>query len=112
MYSVADLDEIELAVDINGFRMSWIHICEGLKHEMYPKLASAIRQIIQVHDAATDIADSRDLKVGLYDIKANIDKAIDYLKTKRKLAVEERNHLKDFIERAIEFALITINNKS
>ena len=108
VFSATDLNEIEQVFNKKETKLSWLHICNAIKHEMYPKLASAIRPIIQDQKHDEDSSDDEDtLKIGLYDIQQNVNKVIEYLKTKRKLAVEERDYLKRLIERAV-----TNNNQS
>ena len=109
IFSCSDLKEIEQVFNKRESKLSWLNICNAIKHEMYPKLASAIRPIIQdqKQDEHSTDDDEEQLKIGLYDIQQNLDNVIEYLKKKRRLAVEERDYLKRLIERAI-----TNNNQS
>ena len=105
IYSAEELNEIEAIVNEKHLQ-TWFNICNAIKHEMYPKLASAIRPIIsdQNDDGKSDNhADQNreQLKIALHDIKGNVNKVIEYLKTKRKLGAEERAYLKRLCQRAI-----------
>ena len=105
IFSDTDLNDIEEVFNEKQSKISWLNICNAIKHEMYPKLASAIRPIIREQNEDKDNVDDDEnkntLKIGLYDIEENVEKVIEYLKTKRKLGVEERDYLKKLIKRAI-----------
>ena len=109
IFTRTDLNETEQVFNNKELKLSWLNICNAIKHEMYPKLASAIRPIIQdqKHDEESSDDDEDTLNIGLYEIQQNVKNVIEYLKTKRKLAVEESEYLKRLIQRAI-----TNNNQS
>ena len=110
IYSAIDLNEIE---EVFTSKPTWFNICNVIKHEMYPKLASAIMAITE-DEFKSEAIDHNiySISIPLYSIKENIEEVIQYLKTKRKLAIEERNYLRMFIQRALQFVPITINSTS
>ena len=88
-------------------------ICNAVKHEMYPKIASAIMAIIEDEEKEDTVnSNIYSTKIPLYRIKGNIDKVINHLKTVRKLAIEERNYPKMLIERANTFIPFTKDSQS
>ena len=74
------------------FELDWDRICNCIGHEMWPKLASSIRAI--VNEAKNEIK-SKD-----FSEEKNVEKIIDILKNKRNLVIEERTYLKQLIKRA------------
>lgn len=109
LFSAQELNEIQKAVSNEKFKMNWILICEGLKHEMYPKLSNTIRSMVITEEEKSNNHN----KIYLHDIDTNnINKVINYLKKQRKLAIEERIYLRNFIKRAMQFIPITSDNKS
>ena len=115
IFTPADIDEIAFAFNTQ-FRISWYNIINCIKHEMYPKIGSAIRPIIYNGEIKQQDSDSDDdeiaSKVDLYDLsKTQEVKVIQYLKTKRKLPIEERNYLSNLIQRARSFIPITTQNR-
>eukprot|EP01084_Bolivina_argentea_P019827 36867_1 len=89
-------------VQASDFVMDWGKICNGIRHEMWPKLASAVRAIIN----------NKKTKVEQNDLSNDcIDKVINILKQERHLAVEERQYLRRTLQRASHFVPISANNK-
>eukprot|EP01084_Bolivina_argentea_P308635 533733_1 len=83
-------------------KITWFNIANCVNHEMYPKLGSAIRAIVNKSDINNGGGD--DAKIGLYDLESKHIKIMTaILKEKRNLGVEERNYLKKLIERALDF---------
>eukprot|EP01084_Bolivina_argentea_P193897 332639_1 len=113
-FTPLDLDEIEYAVnkqmDKNQeieFRMSWYNVCKCVRQEMWPKLANALKSIVNNDDKTT-----KD-KIDPHDLSNNaIDKIIQNLKSKRHLAIEERKYLKELIARSRLFIPVPNNNTS
>ena len=70
-------------------KLSWSDICNVVKHEMYPKLASAMRSIIDEQQDTEvgnffkqllqNFTSDNTSNIGLYDIEDQIDKVIEYL---------------------------------
>ena len=90
-YTESQLDEIAHATQ---YQQTWTKIASCVSHEMYGKLSSAIKSIVNNHK----------YDIGLYDIdNKHIDKMIDILKTKRNLGIEERVYLKKLCKRAKQF---------
>ena len=91
------------------FKISWINICNCIQHEMYPKVASAVRQFINNHSNHNE--DEKSL-IDLYDLSVESEtKLIDFLKTKTKLPLEERTYLRQLIQRARSFKPIPKNHQ-
>eukprot|EP01084_Bolivina_argentea_P017319 32348_1 len=101
-YTQTDLeDKIELDIysrsvssesETKPFQINWIHIANCVAHEMYPKLSSTIRSIINQSDIA------------LFDVdQIHINEMLNILKTKRGLAIEEIIYLRKLCNRAINF---------
>eukprot|EP01083_Nonionella_stella_P303686 1052189_1 len=80
------------------FKLSWNHLIECIKHEMWPKLASVIQGMVNNDDEKQnqmiDVDNVSD------DCVRNI---IDVLRTKRHLPSEECKYLKQIIARAKQF---------
>eukprot|EP01084_Bolivina_argentea_P214726 364516_1 len=76
------------------FEMNWSKACNGISHEMWPKLSSAVKAIID-HT-------KNNIELQKIDVP-NIDKVINILAEKRFLAVEERTYLRLFLARAALF---------
>ena len=96
----------------NQFKMSWSHIINCVKHEMYPKLASTIQSIIDRQNS-NQSTKTKKLQTELYDINTtSIRKLLNYLKTKRKLPIEEVKYLTNLIKRAQSFTVPTEPNRS
>eukprot|EP01083_Nonionella_stella_P221520 791352_1 len=80
------------------FKLSWNHLIECIKHEMWPKLASVIQAMVNNDDEKQNgMIDADDVSD---DCVRNI---IDVLKTKRHLPSEECEYLKQLIARAKQF---------
>ena len=73
------------------FELNWDRICECIGHEMWPKLASSIRGI--VNDQKNNIK-SDDFS------DKTVQEIIEILKAKRNLAIEERMYFKALVQRA------------
>eukprot|EP01084_Bolivina_argentea_P314599 544914_1 len=87
-YKEEDIDYKSMNEDI----LDWTQVCNGISHEMWPKLASAVKSIV------TDQAiNQHDLSV------TSIDKVIDILKNKRNLCIEEQEYLRRFLQQAAAF---------
>eukprot|EP01084_Bolivina_argentea_P019828 36870_1 len=85
-----EIDFIEEKHDI--FKMSWAKACNAISHEMWPKLASAVKSIVN------------DKNINEYDINNDcINKVITILKEERHLAVEERQYLCQLLKRGSRF---------
>ena len=93
-----------------GFNMSWFHICNCIEHEMYPKIASAVKSFINNHQHDEKKDNDENSFINL-DTKTE-KKLIHFLKTKRKLPIEERSYLKNLIKRARSFRPISNINRS
>eukprot|EP01084_Bolivina_argentea_P132096 233106_1 len=115
IFSPSDMNEISVAVNNTQnekdeqFKMSWDHILEAIKHEMYPKLSSAIKSIINYSNNQQNMQVNEDdekntIKIELYDLTdKSRDNVIEFLKEKRKLKIEERKYLYGLINRARSF---------
>eukprot|EP01084_Bolivina_argentea_P171570 297239_1 len=79
--------------------MDWFKACNGIQHEMWSKLAIAVKSII--------IDDATKIKMDNLSEK-NIIQVINILKNRRHLAIEERGYLRRFLRRAANFK---INNQ-
>eukprot|EP01084_Bolivina_argentea_P083588 151345_1 len=88
-----------------NFRLNWLHIIECIRHEMWPKLASSIYAIIDNKDEA------KHKIIDLYNLDGDtISDVIEILKSKRHLAIEERDYLRNLIKRAKQFNPISCDN--
>ncbi len=87
-------DNNEASEALVEFELNWDRICNCIGHEMWPKLASSIRGI--VNEQKNEIK-SEDFS------EESIEKIIEILKGKRNLAIEERIYLKALTERAKAF---------
>eukprot|EP01084_Bolivina_argentea_P260536 440016_1 len=83
------------------FELNWRHIANCVDKEMYAKLGSAIRSIIDEDKAS---------KQHIIQSTKNVDELMDILKNKRNLGIEERQYLRNLIKRAQHFVPITKNN--
>eukprot|EP01084_Bolivina_argentea_P019825 36857_1 len=80
------------------FRMDWFKACNGINHEIFPKLSSAVRGIIN----------GKAKEIDKYDLSQKcINKVIGILKEEQYLAIEEREYLRLFLQRASTFKPIT-----
>eukprot|EP01084_Bolivina_argentea_P123314 218534_1 len=78
--------------------MDWERVCNGINHELWPKIANAVRAIIN----------DKDKPIDKYDFSKDcIDKVMDILKKERYLPNEERQYLRRVLQRAIAFTQIT-----
>eukprot|EP01084_Bolivina_argentea_P044027 81057_1 len=83
----------------NNFRMDWWKVCNAISHEMWPILSSTVKAIIDNTDA------EKHKIINVYKLTDDvIDDVIDILKTQRHLAVEERQYLKQLVQRAATFS--------
>eukprot|EP01084_Bolivina_argentea_P114743 204231_1 len=83
----------------DNFQMSWNHVSQCVAHEMWPKLASAIKGIVNNAD------ETQHPMIDAYDLSdKNTDNIINILKSERQLAIEEREYLKKLVKRAREFS--------
>jgi len=75
------------------FALNWERICNCIAHEMWPKLASTLRGILneEKHEIKSENISEE-----------SIDKIIEILKGKRNLANEERIYFKALAQRAME----------
>ena len=97
IFSNNELDELQSVFNKTQFKMSWNHITNCIKHEMYPKLANTINSIINNQN--------QEIRIGLHDIdKHSCNKLLQYLKTQRKLGFEEREYLSNLFKRARSYA--------
>ena len=71
-------------------RMTWMNIANCVDHEMYTKLGSVLRAIVDEHDKHEQEINAQ-----------SMDELMEILKRKRNLCVEERAYLRRLIERAI-----------
>eukprot|EP01084_Bolivina_argentea_P256590 432054_1 len=86
----------------NNFHMNWTYICNAIQHEMWPKLANAVRAIINNED------ETKHKKIDLNDLSQQcIDNVINILRNDRYLALEERQYLRSLIKRATTFNSIS-----
>eukprot|EP01084_Bolivina_argentea_P073319 133044_1 len=82
--------------------VTWNHLLNCINHEMWPKLSSVIKAMIE-NDDNKDVVVSN-----TYDLSDNcIDNVIDKLRKKRYLPSEECQYLRKLIIRAREFNLGT-----
>ena len=79
------------------FTMKWTNICNCIRHEMAPKIASIITFYTNEEDDLTTSSESN---------------LIQQLKHKRKLGIEERAYLIKLIQRSRSFELIADDNTS
>eukprot|EP01084_Bolivina_argentea_P146495 256492_1 len=84
--------------------MNWKNVCQCVKQQMWPKLSSTIKSIVDnsTSDNASIFWDN-----GITD--ESIDVVINQLKEKRHLPAEEREHLRKLIGRTKNFTPV-INN--
>eukprot|EP01084_Bolivina_argentea_P299751 516725_1 len=80
--------------------IDWFKACNGIAHELWPKLASTVKTIVSNKDNNIDVQQVNQM---------NIDKVMETLRG-RYLGVEEQYYLKQFLIRAASFT--PINNKS
>ena len=97
-YNFDDGDAMNTTIQFSWnspFKMKWVNICNCIRHEMYPRIASAIISLIDDNDDLTTYPASY---------------LFEQLETKRKLRLEERNYLIQLIQRAQSFKPITIDD--
>eukprot|EP01084_Bolivina_argentea_P102159 183062_1 len=75
------------------FEMTWSHITNCVRHEMWPKLSSILQSIVDNHEEIK----KEDLK------QQNIDAILRELKTKRNLEQDELKYFLNLIKRAKNF---------
>eukprot|EP01084_Bolivina_argentea_P249156 416972_1 len=76
------------------FQMNWLRACNGISHEMWPKLASVVKATIN---------DSK-IKIESNDMSNHtIDKVIESVKQDKHLPIEETKYLTEFLYRAAVF---------
>ena len=91
------------------FKIIWLNVCNCVQHEMYPKIASTIKSFINHQNDEKQDNEEKSLIDLDIDMEA---KLIKFLKTKRKLPIEERTYLKHLIQRARSFKSINKNSIS
>eukprot|EP01083_Nonionella_stella_P016513 46098_1 len=80
------------------FKISWNHLMECIRHEMWPRLASVIKAMLDNEDEKQNaITDVHDLG------NACVRDVVNILKTKRHLPDEECEYLTQLIIRAKQF---------
>eukprot|EP01084_Bolivina_argentea_P311449 539092_1 len=80
--------------------INWMHIANCVQHEMYPKLASALRSIINTQQ-----------KFNFYDLtEYSAQQMINQLKTQRNVPIEERQYLNALVKRAERFTTFAIES--
>eukprot|EP01084_Bolivina_argentea_P128673 227401_1 len=83
-----------LSIKKINFRMDWQKACNAIKHEMWSKLASSVRAIVN----------DKNRNIDQYDLSVEcINKVINILKEERHLAVEEREYLRKLLKRCAKF---------
>eukprot|EP01084_Bolivina_argentea_P195341 335131_1 len=83
--------------------MNWERICNGISHEMWPKLANIIRAIIR----------DKNRNIKEFDISEKcMGDVIDILKDERHLPSEETDYLREALTRATEFDPIAFDDQN
>eukprot|EP01084_Bolivina_argentea_P250554 419849_1 len=84
------------------FPIGWNNVCKYIHQDMWPKLASIVKSIID------DEQRKKNTKFDINNLSdQNIDYVIDILKDKRHLPMEERTYLIQLIKRCRQFVSIT-----
>ena len=107
MFSDEELEELEAVFNPNPpttFKISWQHIVNCARHELFPKLATAIKKVVNNPNKAAFNIDEYDLD------DASINKMLQYLKNTRNLSDEVIKYLHALIKRAVSFTPINLNN--
>ena len=105
-------EKTDKLLTISDIKMNWHKICNCIEHEMYPKVASAIRTLINKQNQNDPKKNDGETLIDQYDLSPKSEsKLIESLKTKKKLAIEERTYLQGLIERARSFTPIQNNHQ-
>eukprot|EP01084_Bolivina_argentea_P018660 34714_1 len=99
---------------IASFKMDWMKICECVSHEMWPKLSSIIKSIINENniDIHKIKNESKNMEENKYNSEINRSEnskiIVDKLK-KRNIEIEAIQYLEKLIQRAVAFKLMNNN---
>ncbi len=83
--------------------MNWMKACNGISHELWSKLGSAVKAIINDKDKNIDPQKLNE---------ENIETVIKILKEERHLAIEERHYLRSFYKEQLHLNQSQINHRN
>ena len=91
-FSTTDLNEIHNAVNYS-FKMDWMKISNCIEHELYPKLASTIRAIINKQNNKNNNKKKKQLKYDYKHVNIRVDDlkeetfVLDIIRRERNLGI-------------------------
>eukprot|EP01083_Nonionella_stella_P308538 1089047_1 len=85
------------------FNLTWNHLVECIRHEMWPKLASVIKGLLGSSNNENNMNEEKGNEFDHDLSDESMDKVIDTLKKKRRLQSEECHYLRQLMIRAKGF---------